>query len=165
MPLLAVTKLTGQTDNFISYADTVPTSYMPNLSISEQALIWPANNYLAINIEGSESKFYFRYDNDYPYRYTAEGKQCRWFRYQKTELARLSCNGAEVLLDDQTPLLFSDADYNLPNVQVVNRFSINNQDYYTVMLALKAYTAYGVLTKEHGKWRFIVKPADWASIC
>ncbi len=33
------------------------------------------------------------------------------------------------------------------------------------MLALKSYSAYGLLSKENGKWRFFVNPADWASLC
>lgn len=164
VPLLAVTGLLGEVSDFLSYIDT-KASKMPDLTIPEQALIWPEENFLDITASNSESRFLIRYGVDKPYRYTQEGKQCRLFDYKGTGLLRLSCNVIEALLDGETPLFFSDADYNLPNTQLVNLFKIDGQVYYTVMLALKAYTAYGLLTKENGQWRFIVKTADWAGLC
>ena len=164
VPLLVVSGITGEVSNFISHTDTASVA-LPKLSIPEQQLVWSEENYLGITTEGSESKFSLRYGTDKPYRYSTEGSQCRWFAYQGTGLTRLSCNIAEALLDGEVPLLFSNADYNKPGAQVVNQFTINDQEYFTVMLALKAYTAYGLLTKQNGQWRFIVKPADWSKLC
>ena len=164
VPLLAVSGLSGLVTGFSSFIDTQAIQ-MNDLSIAEKELVWPAHNFLAINLKDGESQFLFRYENDYSYQETLTGNQCQFYDYEGTGLSRLACNSAEALLEGQAPLLYSNADYNLPNVQLVNKFTIDDQQFLTVMLALKAYTAYGLLIKEDAKWRFIVKPADWAQIC
>ena len=170
VPLLAVAGLAGIDGKTAGVRDFVAfteqeTTLPPSFSVPEQPLLWPEENFLGITSRAGDSQFSIRYGVKKPYRYTQPDKQCRWTPYPQTALRRLACSGTQVLLENQTPLLFSNPDYNLPNAQLVNRFRVGEQDYSTVMLALKAYTAYGLLTKVQGKWRFIARPADWARLC
>lgn len=57
------------------------------------------------------------------------------------------------------------ADYNVSKVRVLNRFQLADRTYYTVVLALKAYNAFGLLERDGNQWRFLVRPADWAMLC
>ncbi len=163
-PLLALVGITGEISGFRKYEAT-ETSEINELNIEKQPLSWPADNYLSLDMKNNEVTFTASYEGRGAYSYDASAPDCKTIKYLDSGFERLSCNGVEFLMHDQNPLLMSYADYNVSSVQVLNEFRIDNQVYYTVLLAMKAYTAYGVLTRTESGWRFIVRPADWASIC
>ncbi len=163
-PLLALVGLAGEISGFqkIEPGDTDPTA---EFSIPETTLVWPPDNFLALDFGGGKVNFSAGKTGKGAYSYDAGAPDCKLISYTNTGFSRLSCNGLEFLLHEQQPLLMSYADYNISSVQVLNTFQVNGQAYYTVLLALKAYTAYGILTLDETGWRFIVKPADWAQLC
>jgi hypothetical protein len=165
VPMIAFTGIEGEAREFVSYNETSSSMTIPTLELSHQELAWPQDNYLGLVTRGREATFSFGYGKTASARFDFKAPDCVWTDYRDTGLARLSCNSAEALLHEGRPLLYSTADYNLPTVRVVNRFSLNGAHYYTVVLALKAYTAYGLLTHINDAWKFIVKPADWANLC
>jgi len=166
-PLVALTGIEGEIDNFMIYDENNSpiTTNIPKIELYNEEMIWPTENYLGLITKGNKTTFSYGFGKMTSVRFNFEAPDCKWIEYDKTDIARLSCNSAEALLHKKIPLLYSHADYNISNVQLINSFTINNQWYYTIRLALKAYTAFGVLTHDGTGWKFIVKPADWASLC
>lgn len=164
-PLLALTGVSGKPDAFTAFDDTGAGESVPAIELPAQALAWPDNHHLALVMGDDRAVFDVSVESGDPYQFDFEAPDCKWFSYPGTELHRLSCNSAEALFHQRRPLLYSMADYNISSVRLLSRFTVDGQHYYTVMIALKAYTAYGVLTQKAGKWVFIVNPANWALIC
>lgn len=163
-PLLALVNFKGRATDF---HEIRPEPHDSNraFALPRRALVWPPERDLELALKDGEAAFTERSEGQPPYSYSATAPDYRNIAYPGTRLARLACNGVEFLLDGNHVLLMSYADYNLSKVRVLSAFKIGNATYYTVLLALKAYDAYGLLTRHGETWRFIVRPADWAMLC
>jgi hypothetical protein len=163
-PLVALAGVAGDVSGFRKL-EPAPPETDSRIQAQKQALAWPPGDFVSLELENGRVDFTAGHEGKSPYSYDASAPDCRTIDYPDSGLTRLSCNGVEFLSYENRPLLMSYADYNISTVQVLNEFRIDGRAHYTVLLALKAYNALGILIQGDSGWRFIVRPADWAMLC
>ena len=163
-PLVALAGLAGDVGGFRKLDPVQPVTDS-RIQVSKQALAWPPGDFVSLKLENGNVEFTAGHEGKSPYSYDASAPDCKTIDYPGSGLTRLSCNGVEFLLHENRPLLMSYADYNISTVRVLNEFRIDGRVHYTVLMALKAYNAFGILTQRDSGWQYIVSPADWAMLC
>lgn len=80
-------------------------------------------------------------------------------------LLEIDCGSFALLASGDRPLLLSWADYNLPKVEPLARFTHNGSRHYAVRFGAKAQDVVGLVSAEPAGWRARFRPRDWALIC
>lgn len=80
-------------------------------------------------------------------------------------LLEIDCGHFALLASGDRPLLLSHADYNLPKVEPLARFTHGGSRHYVVRFGAKAQDVVGLVSAEPTGWRARFRPRDWALLC
>lgn len=80
-------------------------------------------------------------------------------------LLEIDCGHFALLASGDRPLMLSWADYNLPKVEPLVRFTYNGSRHYVVQFGAKAQDVVGLVSAEPSGWRARFRPRTWAQIC
>lgn len=80
-------------------------------------------------------------------------------------LLEIDCGGFALVVSGDRPLLLSWADYNLPKVEPLARFTHGGSRHYVVRFGAKAQDVVGLVSAEPAGWRARFRPRDWAQLC
>ncbi|QSQ20891.1 hypothetical protein JY651_37570 [Pyxidicoccus parkwayensis] len=89
--------------------------------------------------------------------------QCR--QEQQSPFTRLVCPSASLLYAKQQLLITSVDDYGKPSTEWVATLQSGGQELYLVRVGLKGQVVTGLLFQEGGRWRLLVRPADYPLLC
>jgi hypothetical protein len=89
--------------------------------------------------------------------------QCRQER--QPPFTRLVCPSASLLYEKQQLLFTSVDDYGAPTTEWVATLHSGGQELYLVRVGLKGQAVTGLLFQDGGRWRLLIRPADYSLLC
>ncbi|WP_163997618.1 hypothetical protein [Pyxidicoccus caerfyrddinensis] len=84
---------------------------------------------------------------------------------QQPPFTRLTCPGASLLYAKQQLLFASFAEYAEPTTAWVATLRSGVQEVHLVRVGLKAQAVPGLLFRDGGRWRLLIRPADYPLLC
>lgn len=89
--------------------------------------------------------------------------QCRQER--QPPFTRITCPAASLLYDQQQLLFASFADYGVATTEWLTTLQSGGQEAYLVKVGLKTQAVPGLLFRDGGRWRLLIRPADYPLLC
>lgn len=162
-PLLVVAGLSGEVTDYVSFLDIEATEEIPELNGGPFPLLLPAEVTMRMTTEADGVRLGFQHLDDVG---ELELHRCSsWTEYGESGLGSLRCQLESVLFAGGEPLLLSSFWDRPATAKVVNGFSVEGQRYYTTVLELKGYTAYGLLFETKEGWQVKLQTPDWPLPC
>lgn len=84
---------------------------------------------------------------------------------QQPPFTRLTCPGASFLYAKPRLLVASFDDYGQAATEWVATLRTGGQELYLIRVGLKAQAVIGLLFQDEGRWRLLIRPADYSLLC
>lgn len=90
-------------------------------------------------------------------------EQCHQAR--QPPFTRLTCPAASLLYVNQRLLFASFDDYGVAATEWLTTLQAGEQEVHLVRVGLKSQVVPGLLFQDGGRWRLLIRPADYALLC
>ena len=137
------------------------------LAISENfSGLFPKEDYRVSSHSDNAATIAIRWPTDSgAYTVDVEAADCTTHRYEALGLENTTCNSISILFGSGTPLIVSQADYNLSKTTPVAAFTYGGVRHYVIRYGAKAQDIIGVVKSAPEGWRGLFRGRDRALLC